>query len=40
MQFLASTEVNGKIAAPTILFGYFLEEATEAGANGLPGDFV
>lgn len=39
LQFLASTEAYGRIAAPTILLGSFLE-ATEAGVNGLLGDFV
>jgi hypothetical protein len=40
LQFLASTEAYGKIAAPTILFGIFLEKATEAGVKGWLSDFV
>jgi hypothetical protein len=40
LQVLASTEAYGKIAAPTILFGSFLEEATEAAVNGLLGGFM
>jgi hypothetical protein len=40
LQFLASTEAYGKIAAPTILFGIFLEKTTEAGVKGWLSDFV
>jgi len=40
LQFLASTEAYGKIAPLTILFGSFLDEATEAGVKSLLGGFV